>query len=790
MKKRILLIFFLSVCTVVFAQQNRTTRLYEYRPAPGQFINTPQLGIPDAALQITTSVNHLVSLGAFGGSITLGFENAVLNRPDNPYGIDFTVFGNAFNGSSEPGIIWVMKDENRNGLPDETWYQIAGSEYFNPLTRQNYQIKWRKLPDGSAEWNDSENSSGTITKNEFHSQPYYPQSCYFGNYPADSVILKGTLLVYHPVVTSEQTMLPALAFGYADNGSINRDVASNVPDNPYTPDIQEGAGGDPVDISWAVDSLGRYVDLDQIDFIRIVTGVNGYTDQLGEISTEVGFAVATEPGKNITGPDETVVIHSHPASMYIGDTLTFSTGYFKKGRIADRKIKFETSDISRAIFLPDGKLAALKGGKVKIKASPEGLPEIQANTEIVILIPDSIACPELSQVISAGQTLKCIPKLTDQYGLEITGMQWNVSVSDTSVLRSEIVQGGFNLKGVRNGSATLRIWTSRFPQKIRTTKIMVSENDYPVRIYVSVKSAERNILPSQWIEIRKISLTDYIENRTGDYNTSDFVSLAQAVVTTLKKAGVNFNLKENTLPGLGLFLYSIEQSGAFTYGWGGKTDPSAYARCWVIRKNGLNFLNSLDKTIVSNGDSIIIYHVNNILKEWDLDLLTATPDSIYQGDLVEVETKIIRCSFSLLSGIKESSALPLASQPVFIGDKFSETTNSAGRAVLTIAGKPPVTICSGNNAVLIYDKTTTGLAQIRENEIEIFPNPACDFIKISGLTGRKSTLQIFDLSGKKTMETLVESKDIPISIRSLRERIYIIVIQDDKKILHCKFIKK
>lgn len=635
-----------------------------------------------------------------------------------------------------------------------------------------------------------EKNSGRITKNEFHIQPYYPESTYFRNYPADSVILKGTLLDYHPVITSGQTMLPALSFGYADNGSNTHNENYTVPDNPYTSDIREGAGGDPVDISWAVDSLGRYVDLDQISFIRIVTGAIGYSDQLGEISTEVGFAVATEPGKSISGPDETVVIHCHPASLYTGDTLTLSAHYFKRGRIDGRNIKLETTDSGIAVFLPEGRLAALKGGKVGIKASTEGFPGLVAISDILVLTPDSIACPELAQLITTGQTLKCVPKLSDQFGSEITGMKWNASVSDTSVLRSEIVQGGFELKAVHAGTVTLRIWASRFPQKIRTVIITVSENNSPVRIYVSVKSNEMNILPSQWIEIRKISLTDYVENRTDDYNTPDFISLAQAVVSTLKKAGVNFNLKENILSGLGLFLYSIEQTGVFTYGWGGKTDPTAYARGWIIRKNTQNYLNNLDKTSVSNGDSIIIYHIDNILKEWDLNILTATPDSIEQGGLVEVETKTVHCSYSFLSGIKESSKVALANQPIFLGDKLSETTNSTGRAVLKIAGKLPVTIHSGNDAVMIYDKTTTELAQIREKEIGIYPNPACDYIRISGLKGKKSILRIFNLSGGNKIETFIENKDNPISVKSLSEGIYIIVLQDDKDMFYSKFIKK
>lgn len=68
----------------------------------------------------------MVSLGAFGGSITLQFSSGIKNDANNPYGVDFTVFGNPTPTWSEPGIIQVLKDENKNGLPDDTGKRLPG----------------------------------------------------------------------------------------------------------------------------------------------------------------------------------------------------------------------------------------------------------------------------------------------------------------------------------------------------------------------------------------------------------------------------------------------------------------------------------------------------------------------------------------------------------------------------------------------------------------------------------------------------------------------------------------
>ncbi len=49
-----------------------------------------------------------------------------------------------FDGSSEPGIVWVMQDENGDGLPNDTWYELRGSEYGKAETWQDYAVTYHK----------------------------------------------------------------------------------------------------------------------------------------------------------------------------------------------------------------------------------------------------------------------------------------------------------------------------------------------------------------------------------------------------------------------------------------------------------------------------------------------------------------------------------------------------------------------------------------------------------------------------------------------------------------------
>ena len=115
-------------------------RVYEYTPAPGQFINELVSGgftgtetSPEAAVAYAEErmkKNTWVSLGGWGGYIVVGFDHSIDNSSSGyKGGYNFSITGNAFKGSSEPGIVYVMQDTNGNTLPDDEWYELKGTEY-------------------------------------------------------------------------------------------------------------------------------------------------------------------------------------------------------------------------------------------------------------------------------------------------------------------------------------------------------------------------------------------------------------------------------------------------------------------------------------------------------------------------------------------------------------------------------------------------------------------------------------------------------------------------------------
>ena len=274
-------------------------KVYDYTPAPGQFINelktggfdgtqtTPETAIAYAEKRMSevdrngNPYPNWVSLGGFGGYIVVGFDHSI----DNSGSYDIAILGNAFKGSSEPGIVWVMQDENGNGLPDDTWYELAGSETGKPETVRNYAVTYHRPsePMMPVKWTDNLGNSGEVDYlKQFHRQDYY--------YPLwieeDSYTLTGTCLGarnYDASGNGSYWVNAEYDWGYADNFS----TLDRVDNDDNT---NAGAMANCFKISDAIDAEGKPKHLRYIDFVKVQCAVNAKSGWLGEVSTEVfGF---------------------------------------------------------------------------------------------------------------------------------------------------------------------------------------------------------------------------------------------------------------------------------------------------------------------------------------------------------------------------------------------------------------------------------------------------------------------------------------------------------------------
>lgn len=297
----------LTGCMLLYATtyaQTQNVTVLELHPAPGQFVNTlPEATETSSHEEVceaaTESLRNgeLVHLGTYGGYITVEFDHPVKNLR----GSDLRITGNGFyaaadpvygsetiGGSFEPGIVYVGVGDNVNTA---RWYELAGWEYYYgeihdfsityhkpaaetgehalPFSLYDDYIYWE------ASWTEDgvpRDSVGYHMKNSFHRQSYWPlweegETLTFkgGKLPCNGIDQSGVgnywvLYRYAPE-----------AYGYVD-ASLNTDDYSTF------------------DIDWAVDDSGNPVHLDEINFVRVATGIFQYCGWLGETSTEVsGF---------------------------------------------------------------------------------------------------------------------------------------------------------------------------------------------------------------------------------------------------------------------------------------------------------------------------------------------------------------------------------------------------------------------------------------------------------------------------------------------------------------------
>ena len=291
---------------------NNVTGFYGIRPER-TLLGWPQRG-----------TGELISIGNFGGYITYRFDDVIKNDPSNPYGIDFVVRGNSWDGTagfSEPGNVLVSKDGS-------TWYTLAGSDHYSNNAYWDYTMTYTKSDKSAstygggigfaAEWTDNHGNSGVSY--------VYPDK---SDYPLfrwtdaleKSMTVSGTLLVSKSSdLSNREAAFPN--WGYVDTGYNGL--------NPYV----GGQAGEVFDLDWAVDENGQPVKLDWVKYVKVQTASNVDGGSIGEKSTEVSAIYKTDAAAAPVG------VTAAPASISInGQKLALKDGVDVYSAVADTAVE-------------------------------------------------------------------------------------------------------------------------------------------------------------------------------------------------------------------------------------------------------------------------------------------------------------------------------------------------------------------------------------------------------------------------------------------------------------------
>ena len=277
-----------------------------------------------------------VSLGALGGYIEFYFANGITNDNINSYGVDFTVYGNAFNNNPEAGSVQVSEDGN-------TWYELAGSLYYEDRfapassgkyytgTQRNCSVEYNKETSKVTARIDAAGSTVLPTLDFSTNTNWFPSS---SSYPmgldqANAITTNGhsnwkqyhndtgstisvdfnspyTQLTFGGITAIEDSdSNGAYGYGYCDvtpNGTMS---AYGTAVNPYEVYTSNKTGGDGFDLEWAVNNNGEPVSVagKTFKYVRVYSSVLHIQPPFGETSAEVTgiFVTANAPGKTDVG---------------------------------------------------------------------------------------------------------------------------------------------------------------------------------------------------------------------------------------------------------------------------------------------------------------------------------------------------------------------------------------------------------------------------------------------------------------------------------------------------------
>jgi hypothetical protein len=286
-----------------FARRSTVAGVYtpdgvtEYRPANMQDGHLNALLSPFMPLYGRTHIWDIVLLGQHGGYATYYYDQPITDDPNNPYGVDFIVYGNAFQGgmANEPGGVQVSENGTK-------WYHLAGQRHYELTTRHEQNVPLL---------------SGT-----YGSDPREQMT--FDGGTTDSLLI---LRIGDPGFAGGYP--DGVDWGYADVANSSTDENADTlwyvdakPYNPYREDsitsyADGGNVGDMFDLAWAVDDDGKPVKLEKgIRFIKVQNVADiKENSAFGEVSPEICAITRVNPANVGTVP---VLVTEAPKVFTIG----------------------------------------------------------------------------------------------------------------------------------------------------------------------------------------------------------------------------------------------------------------------------------------------------------------------------------------------------------------------------------------------------------------------------------------------------------------------------------------
>ncbi len=575
----------------------------DYNPAVGQFVRRKDVenGELDFLLKPTTWYDKYLSLGGFGGYVTFKFKEPINNATNNPYGIDFLVYGNAFeyanNSTPELGNVLVSKD-------GKEWYTLAGSRHYELMTDWNREAT---LKNGSK---------------------------------INAVLLAKT------GENKIQDIAPNAIFGYADyhacsevENAQEEHTITGIAGNPYSKEHIKNIG-DGFDLSWAVDKDGKPIELDNIQYVRVQTAVDiaGKGSNIGENSVEIGtlsrsvannevVGKSSEPkvlninGNDILSMEPTETISENSAKYYeldLKDKSLATINVVVKGDSGDNisinNEIYETEADYIGLLADDGsrmaRIIVQNGNKEPIiyviKCTGGGDPATNADLESVIMTPGDVE-------ITRKEAVKNAYNFKVQNNVEKVKLEINTLNPESSIKVGGISDNDVSFEsGVLSGMIALKVGENIF--NVTTTSTDgTNKGTYTIKVTREQKATEEN---KNNIKVTFTLYGDDKHGENGKHNKQTWIEKTSIEIpknSTVKyltdmmlyNAGIDFDDTDGT------YISKIKGPDV---GWLGEFDNGPNSG-WMYRHNGKIADVGYASRKLNSNDKVVWFYTDDYKKE-------------------------------------------------------------------------------------------------------------------------------------------------------------------------------
>ncbi|MDR0874236.1 MAG: T9SS type A sorting domain-containing protein [Prevotellaceae bacterium] len=159
-----------------------------------------------------------------------------------------------------------------------------------------------------------------------------------------------------------------------------------------------------------------------------------------------------------------------------------------------------------------------------------------------------------------------------------------------------------------------------------------------------------------------------------------------------------------------------------------------------------------------------------------------TVEVSYNATLLELRTALL--ALNITATFSNTSTLPVENNP--FAWTFNEDKTAAYYTNINVPLYPKAENYTPATVTIVY--LSSALNETGAASLLLYPNPAVDYVTVSGLTGSEK-ISILDLNGKTITQSTAKGETATFAVSGLSKGVYLVAVQNGGKVSVLKFVK-